>query len=195
LHDDFEKIAASSPIADVIALLFVTHLFIVSDILPHCPYSIGVSWGGQRAAAARAAAAAAVGAAPTSPTNNGSSTSRSHRQQQMYNEAAEVGPAAYAPSIGVNRPTAPRAKFGTASRFGSGAFAEHPPTIYHPQWNKTERAAPSYSIGPPVAVEERGLLRSERTFFMTHNVAGGLARAATLEDGVGTSTTIYCFYL
>jgi hypothetical protein len=96
---------------------------------PTRPRAPAVSWGGPR----QAAALSSLTNAHTNGNSNGNGgiTSRSHKQQMMYNEAAEVGPAAYAPLIGVNRPTAPRAKFGTASRFGDRA-SDVAPSIYHP---------------------------------------------------------------
>lgn len=107
----------------------------------------------------------------------------------------DVGPSTYKPKHTSVLSSAPRPTFGKQDRFGGSVGylyvnstpAEVGPGTNDPDDHYQAHKAPSFSFGKKKNKEQTpGEQRSKpRTSFMTHSIAGGLARPATMECNIG----------
>lgn len=132
---------------------------------------------------------------------------REKKASFIVEDGPDGGPAAYSPRVAIVKPSAPRCAFSRSSRFG-GPFGSYqtlsntsssvsmnngtgpPPPI--PSFDAITSQSPRFSFGPPRTPRDpqqqqrsQEIVYKPRTSFMTHSIAGGLARSATMECGIG----------
>lgn len=119
------------------------------------------------------------------------------REKQMLallhgsHDSASVGQ--YNVKIDCIKPSIPKPVIGTSPRFDTTAASNLAPTTVNagqntsPGYHLVEPSPPSWSFGPPLRGNRtvNDTPSQPRTSFLTHSVDGGLARPATLENGIG----------